>query len=148
MVHETYSSLIADIKNVLEDVSENGVSTQMEEELKRSTDEHFYGSTHVQHSAHYLTQSVDSQFKTEGDEMELSVFHNPQKMQLNYPSWIDGASDDNRQNIILWLNEGTSGSPIYNHPAYRFIDHAHSTIGGKLRYWYVVELRKRGVLLL
>jgi len=145
MVHETYSSLIADIKNVLEDVSKTGVAKQMEEELKRSTDEYFYGQTHVQHSAHYLTQSVDSKFKNEDGDMEISVFHNPQKMQLNYPSWAQG-SDDNRQNIILWLNEGTDGSPIYNHPAYRFVDEGKRRIDNKMIYWYTQELHKRGAM--
>lgn len=146
MVYETYEGLIAGIKDNLEEVSKNGVSQQMEEELKRSTDEYFYGQTHVQHNAHYLTQSVDSKFKNEDDNIELSVFHNPDKMQLAYPSWAGNGSSDNRSNIIMWLNEGTSGSPIYNHPAYKFIQHGKQQIDNKVIDWYKQELKKRNIL--
>jgi hypothetical protein len=40
----------------------------------------------------------------------------------NYLSLAGMGSDDNRDMIVEWLNEGTSGSPIYNHPAHKFMD--------------------------
>jgi len=145
MVHDTYSSLIKDINNTLKNVAQTDVSKEMESSLRRATNEFFYMRTHVHHPNRYLVQAVDSQVKESDGGLELSVFHNPSKMSQYYPSWVQGYSDDNRNNIILWLNEGTSGSPIYNHEAYRFIDKGKEDIDNKIINWYKMALKKRGI---
>lgn len=59
----------------------------------------------------------------------ISIYPDPSNMTgfpdpkfKNYLSLAGMGSDDNRDMIVEWLNEGTSGSPIYNHPAHKFMD--------------------------
>lgn len=144
MVHLTYSGLIADIRNELELAVRQSVSIKAEESLRSSIDEHVYArSSSGDFRTGSLKESVDSRIEKESDEIILSVFNNQNKMTQNYPSVDARYPDDNRENIVLWLNDGHGG--IWNYQATNFIEHARDSINNSFENWLKQSLMQRGI---
>lgn len=144
MVHLTYSSLILDIRNELELAMNQSVSQKAEDSLRSSIDEHVYSR---QSSGEFRTgslkNSVDSVIEKEGDEILLSIFNNTEKMTQNYPSVDARYPNDNRENIVLWLNDGHRG--IWDYQATNFIEHARDAINVSFETWLKQSLMQRGI---
>jgi len=89
-----------------------------------SPDPQYYARTHS------MQRSVSGYIKTDNSTQTIiSIYPDPNNMTgfpvsrfKNYASIAGMGSSDNREMIVEWLNEGTSGSPIYNHKPHKFMD--------------------------
>jgi hypothetical protein len=80
-----------------------------------------------------------------GDDLVLSVYNNKDKMTQNYPSLghSEGSSNDNRDKIVEWLNDGHRG--IWTYAETGFIQDAKTGINNNILRWLLIGLKNKGI---
>jgi len=146
MVHMTFTTLVFDIRNELR-IAANRSSEKAENSLRNSIDEHVYArASSGEFRTGSLKNSVDSTVENDGDEIVVSVFNNTEKMTQDYPSVDARFPQDNKDNIVLWLNDGHRG--IWDYNATNFIEHARDAINISFETWLKQALMQRGIKLI
>lgn len=147
MIYKTINSLAKGIENELNDILKDSVSKPSEEELKRSIDLHVYAR---QSSGRFRTGSLKNSVFSEvvgdangDDDLVLQVYNNKSKMTQRYPSVVKSNSQDNRDNIVEWLNDGHGG--IWDYEKTNFIESAREQINKNVLRWLLIGLRKKGI---
>jgi hypothetical protein len=142
----TFTTLVFDIRNELR-IAANRSSEKAENSLRNSIDEHVYArASSGEFRTGSLKNSVDSTVENDGDEIVVSVFNNTEKMTQDYPSVDARFPQDNKDNIVLWLNDGHRG--IWDYNATNFIEHARDAINISFETWLKQALMQRGIKLI
>lgn len=92
-------------------------------------------------SAYDATRTI---INNTGSGHSIELFSDPNFMVSDYPSWVEGGSQDNKDSIVNWLNYGTS-SPYFSHPAHNFIGLSEAEISKKLNSFFIKTLRSKGL---
>ena len=148
MVYRTLNTLLGGIEKEIGNVLRESVAKASEEELKRSIDKKVYAR---QSSGLFRTGSLKNSVFSEvlkndgGDDLVLSVYNNKDKMTQDYPSLGhgEGSSNDNRDKIVKWLNDGHRG--IWDYEATNFIQDAKTGINNNVLRWLLIGLRNKGI---
>ena len=148
MVYRTLNTLLGGIEKEITSVLRESVAKASEEELKRSIDRKVYAR---QSSGLFRTGSLKNSVFSEvlkndgGDDLVLSVYNNKDKMTQNYPSLGHGesSSNDNRDKIVKWLNDGHRG--IWDYEATNFIQDAKTGINNNILRWLLIGLKNKGI---
>lgn len=143
------SKLVADIANTIE----TDVKQTCEEALMRAIMKSVYsGHTPKMYiQTHEFVNAVEvMNISVGGGRASFDVTINASKMSASPPSggnWgthMGMNGEDFRSGLIEGLDQGTSGSPYYNHPAYNFFDSTSTVLNMKLVQVMVSALRGRG----
>lgn len=92
-------------------------------------------------SAYDATRTI---INNSGNGYLVQLLSDPNFMSYDYPSWFETFSQDNKNDIIKWLNYGTD-SPYYSHPAHNFIQMTEQEIAEKLNLFFISILRSKGI---
>jgi len=147
MIYPTFDTLMRAIESEVEGVLKESVSKSTEQSLKRSLETNVYAR---QSSGEFRTgslrRSVFSEVlkDDEKDDLVLSTYNNPEKMDNMYPSLGANGSPDNRgYNIINWINGGHGG--IWDYEPTYFIREARNDVNKNIVRWFSIGLRNKGI---
>lgn len=142
----TLDEVMAHCKTQINNAIRSDVSPFLVELFK-----HYYSTTVYSGSGgdYQRTQSalnaVEAIIQGTGNSYLIKLFSNPAKMEYSYPSWFPEHSQDNRDDIVGWLNYGTAGNPYYEHPAWNFVGLTEDAIATQLNRFFVGCLQRRGL---
>jgi len=122
----------AKYKKAARDALLNKIRPRVKEALQKNIDDTVYSNPESDWyvRSYAMRTSVEGYITADNDmETVMSIFPDPKKMvgfyiqdYAKYGSIASPNRNDNRDMIVEWLNEGTSGSPIYNHKGHHFMD--------------------------
>lgn len=151
-VFENLSQLMQFVGNVTLDEIASDIEKQNEDILLRETRKGVYAnpSSSEYDNTFSLLNAVSTVTIVEGGgadksyTIETSI--DPNQMTYDYPSFYTG-SDDNRENIVGWLNDGHGGyymnRPI-NYQGRHFIDKSRKQINKDTKKYIMKRLASKG----
>lgn len=143
-----FNSLLNATKNQFNQVIEKNVTEFIKENYQEAISDTLYAKPKTSdwyENEFAMLNSITPQTKVGKDEMIVFAFADISKMNPPYMS-LNGSFQS--PNIVEWLNNGTSGSPIFNHPSYNFVEIAQSKVEVELKGFMIPLLRKRGLVVI
>ena len=110
-------------RRTVRDTLINIVSVEIERLLKENINKTVYSLPQGSYQRTYamLNSIASSIILDTVDTITIEIGTTPETMGSLYPSVLNADRTDNREYITEWLNNGTSGSPYYNHNRWDFI---------------------------
>jgi len=99
------------------------ISKQIEQQLRDNIELTVYSRPAGEYERTYsMLNSIATQILYDNSYITMiGVGTNPDNMDSTYPSVLNPGRNDNREFITEWLNNGTNGSPYFNHNSWDFM---------------------------